>query len=98
MRAHAGHLKFMLFAGAAALGALWISGVSLSSALPYALLLACPVGMLAMMAMMGRGKGSCHDPAHHHGGATGTPQDDHSSSGQRDPAAPQRIPSAPRMP
>lgn len=51
------HLKQMLMAGAAVLVALVLTGVPLTRALPYAVSLACPVMMIWMMWMMGRGNG-----------------------------------------
>ena len=55
------HLKHMAIAGGAILILLLVLGVELGRALPYALLLACPIGMVAMMGMMQRRAG--------HGGA-----------------------------
>lgn len=49
---HGKHLKYMLLAGAAVLGLLIVTGVPLSSALPYALALACPLMIVFMMAGM----------------------------------------------
>ena len=54
----ANHLKQMLLAGAAILVALVLAGVPLARALTYAVSLACPVMMIWMMSMMGRGTGS----------------------------------------
>ncbi len=48
------HLKHMAIAGGAILLVLAIAGVDLGQALRWALLLACPIGMIAMMAFMGR--------------------------------------------
>jgi len=52
-----GHLLHMLIAGAAVLGVLLLAGFDLGKAAPYAILLACPVGMIGMMWMMTRGNG-----------------------------------------
>ena len=49
---HGKHLKYMLIAAVAVLAVLLLTGVSLTTALPYALLLACPLMMIAMMAFM----------------------------------------------
>ena len=48
------HLKHMAVAGGAILLVLVIAGVDLGQALRWAILLACPIGMVAMMAYMGR--------------------------------------------
>lgn len=58
------HLKHMALGAAVILGLLLAFGVDLSAALRYALLLACPLGMVAMMLFMGRGRGHAHG---HHG-------------------------------
>jgi hypothetical protein len=85
------HLTGMLLAGAAALAVALLAGFSLSSALPYAALLACPLMMVGMMVMMSRGgghaggKGGCGHDHSAHGDSTaagvsrGTdePRDDH---------------------
>jgi hypothetical protein len=79
------HLKWMLVAGGGALVVLALSGVSLAQALPYALLLACPLMMFFMMFSMSHGQqghsrpgqnhpGRDHHDAHHHHG--GSPSDD----------------------
>jgi hypothetical protein len=57
---HGNHLKHMLVGGAVVLGALLIVGVPVGTALPYALLLACPLMMLFMMRGHGHG-GHQHD-------------------------------------
>lgn len=54
------HLLHMLIAGAAVLGVLLLAGFDLGKAAPYAILLACPVGMIAMMWMMTRGQRRNH--------------------------------------
>lgn len=51
---HGSHLKHMLIAGGAVLAGLLIFGVPTGSALLYAAALACPLGMVAMMYVMGR--------------------------------------------
>lgn len=48
------HVKHMLLGGGGILVALLVGGMSLGTALPYALLLACPLMMGAMMFMMMR--------------------------------------------
>ena len=61
------HLKHMLIAGGAILAALVIFQVDISRALPLAVALACPVGMLFMMKTMGghtQSGGHQHDPTH----------------------------------
>ena len=82
------HLKHMAIAAAAVLALLLALGVDLSGALRYALLLACPLGMVAMMLVMGRGHGGHDNPPHPHTGprpaasdqmqpsSTGRPRDD----------------------
>lgn len=80
------HLKHMAIGGGAILAVLLLLRVELGTALQYALLLACPLGMVGMMFMMDRNKGGghqhgagCHDTdagasqsstAHQHGAAT----------------------------
>ena len=54
---HGNHMKHMLIGGAGLLAVLLAIGVPLSSALPYAVLLACPLMMLMMMRSMGGGGG-----------------------------------------
>ena len=49
------HLIQMVIAGGAVLAALVTFGVSPAAALPYALLLACPLMMIFMMIFMVRG-------------------------------------------
>jgi hypothetical protein len=49
------HLKQILFAGLGALAVLLVAGVPLARAVPYAVTLACPLMMIAMMWMMSRG-------------------------------------------
>ena len=46
------HLTHMLLGGAAILAMLLVAGVPLGAALPYALVLACPLMMIVMMLMM----------------------------------------------
>ncbi|NKY10829.1 DUF2933 domain-containing protein [Cellulomonas hominis] len=59
------HLKHMAIGAVVVLALLLAFGVDLSRALPYALLLACPLGMIGMMFFMGRGNGHGHEG--HHG-------------------------------
>jgi Protein of unknown function (DUF2933) len=54
---HGNHMKHMLIGGAGLLAVLLAFGVPLSSALPYAVFLACPLMMLMMMRSMGGGGG-----------------------------------------
>jgi len=58
------HLKHMAVGAAVVLALLLAFGVDLSKALPYALLLACPLGMVGMMFFMGRGSGHGHEDPH----------------------------------
>jgi hypothetical protein len=53
------HLTDMLLGGAAILAALLVARVPLGAALPYALVLACPLMMVVMMLMMNRS--NAHD-------------------------------------
>jgi len=71
------HLTYMLIAGGAVLGGLWAFGVSLSTAVPYAFLLACPLMMVFMMRGMDHG-GMGH-------GSTG--RDTKPADGHRHPAS-----------
>ena len=57
------HIKHMAIAAVVILAVLVIAGVDLGPALRSAVVLACPVGMIAMMLMMGRHRG---EPADHH--------------------------------
>ncbi len=59
------HLKHMAIGAVVILALLLAFGVDLGQALPYAILLACPLGMVAMMFFMNRRGG------HDHSGATG---------------------------
>lgn len=54
------HLKYMLLGGAGVFGALLLVGVPLTSALLYAVLLACPLMMITMGGHGGHGGGG-HD-------------------------------------
>jgi hypothetical protein len=54
---HGHHLKHMLIGGGALLIGLLAFGVPLGTALQYAIVLACPLMMIVMMAMMGRAHG-----------------------------------------
>ncbi|RYG15771.1 MAG: hypothetical protein EON96_09990 [Caulobacteraceae bacterium] len=60
-----GHLKHMLIGGAVLLVVLLVAGVDLGRALPYALLLACPLSMAGMMFMMMRKPGDARANHHH---------------------------------
>jgi len=55
------HLKHMAIAGVAIVAVLAIAGVDLGQALRWGILLACPIGMIAMMAFMGRHRGEGAD-------------------------------------
>lgn len=59
------HLKHMAIGAVVILAVLLALGVNLGQALPYAILLACPLGMVSMMFFMNRQGG------HNHGDATG---------------------------
>jgi|APDOM4702015248_1054824.scaffolds.fasta_scaffold371112_2 hypothetical protein len=52
------HILSMAFTGVVILGGLWVAGVPLEGAVPWALLLACPLMMAAMMPFMD------HDRSH----------------------------------
>ena len=52
---HSGHIRYMILAGVAALAGLWVLGVPLGQALPFAFFLACPLMMLFMMRGMDHG-------------------------------------------
>lgn len=60
------HLKHMAIAGGAILVVLLLLRVDLRTALQYAILLSCPLGMVAMMFMMNKNGG--HDHGHGDGG------------------------------
>lgn len=51
-----GHLRYMLFGGAGIFVVLLVIGVDASNAGLWAILLACPLMMIGMMAMMARGQ------------------------------------------
>ena len=68
---HGNHLKHMVIGAAVLLGVFVVAGVPLGRALPYALFLACPLMMVAMMFMMGRGQdGHGVRERDHHGAHT----------------------------
>lgn len=60
------HLKHMLIGGAAILAVLLAVGVDARQALSWAVLLACPLMMVAMMLMMGRGHRAPAEGGHQH--------------------------------
>ncbi len=81
---HSSHIKYMIIAGAVALAGLWAFGVPLGRALPYAILLACPLMMVFMMRGMDHGGhgGASHAPSEtdtaghqHHDRSTTNPVD-----------------------
>lgn len=59
------HLKHLLVGGSGLLVVLLVLGVPLTTALSYALALACPLMMLAMHA--GYGGRACHHASEHQG-------------------------------
>ncbi|MGN6242266.1 MAG: DUF2933 domain-containing protein [Motilibacteraceae bacterium] len=72
-----GHLKHMIVGGLALLGLLLIAGVPLASALPYTVLLACPLMMIFIMSSMGGHGSGCHGhdgKGAHESGDEGDPQ------------------------
>lgn len=62
------------------MGVLLLVGVSFREALPLALLLACPLMMVGMMFVMGRGMGAHGSNTHQHGPHCGTDVDEGSSA------------------
>lgn len=54
------HVKYMVLGAAAVLAIALLAGVPLESALPLAILLACPLMMVTMMASMNGGHGHGH--------------------------------------
>jgi hypothetical protein len=63
---HSAHIKYMILAGVAAFVGMWVLGVPLERALPFAFFLACPLMMLFMMRGMDHGghrEGPGGDPA-----------------------------------
>lgn len=48
------HLLYMVLAAVGVLLGLWLTGVPLQAAAPWALLLACPLMMIVMMVLMNR--------------------------------------------
>lgn len=72
------HFTHMAIGAAGVLAVLLVLRVDLGTALRYAALLACPVGMVVMMLLMGRRGGG------HHHEATPPPPGDSVSDGQRD--------------
>jgi type III secretory pathway component EscV len=54
------HVKYMVLGAAALLALAVLAGVPLESALPLAILLACPLMMVVMMATMSGGHGHGH--------------------------------------
>lgn len=61
------HAKHMAIGGAAVLALLLAAGVTWTEAARWALLLACPVGMIGMMWFMGRHMGRGAGSEHVHG-------------------------------
>lgn len=59
------HVTHMVIGGIGVLVLLVALGAGWSQALSWALLLACPLGMVVMMWSMGRARGTAHD--HHEG-------------------------------
>lgn len=78
------HVKQMLLVGGGLLAVLVLAGVPLGAALPYALLLACPVMMMAMMFFMGGGGLGGHHG--HVDGRGGPPEHEDSAPQVVDPA------------
>ena len=70
------HLKHMAIGGGLILAVLLVLKVDLGTALTYALLLACPLGMVGMMFMMNKGQG-------HGGHEHGTGAHDHCGTDQQ---------------
>jgi hypothetical protein len=66
-----GHLKHMAIGSAAVLVVLLIAGVNPGAALRWAVLLACPLGMVGMMMMMNRHGSGQADHDHEHGAHVG---------------------------
>lgn len=64
------HLKYMVLGGLGLLAVALLAGVPLASALPLAILLACPLMMVFMMKGMHGGHGETTNE-HAHGGAEG---------------------------
>jgi type III secretory pathway component EscV len=71
------HVKYMVLGGAAVLAVAVLAGVPLVSALPLAILLACPLMMLLMMGTMsgGHGDGTRADSEASRGTTTPDPRD-----------------------
>ena len=67
------HLKHMLIAGGAILAVLLVLRVNLSAALPYAIALACPLGMIFMMKGMNGHGGHDHGASGHQHGTSEVP-------------------------
>lgn len=87
------HLKHMLIAGGAVLAALVVFQVDIGRALPLAVALACPVGMLFMMKAMG---GNTQSGGHQHGQThMPTQKPDTETHGQENGAVAASGPSAP---
>lgn len=61
-----GHLTHMVIGAVAILAVLLVAGVDLGAALRYALVLACPLGMLGMMVMMNHKPGDQGADHQHH--------------------------------
>jgi hypothetical protein len=70
------HLTQMLTAGGALLAVLLAVGVELGDALRWAALLACPLMMVGMMAIMGRGHSGSDGHRHGPGSAESTTSSD----------------------
>lgn len=55
------HLTYMVVAASVVLGGMWVAGVPLEGAASWAVLLTCPLMMVAMMLFMNHGQSAGHD-------------------------------------
>lgn len=62
------HVRHMAIAGGVVLAVFLALRVDARTAVQYALLLACPLGMVGMMAAMSRRRGGDHTDHEHHAG------------------------------
>ena len=83
------HLWFMAGGAGVVLVVLLVAGVNVGQAARYALALACPLGMVAMMFVMGKGAGHGHGSAD--GKGTAMDHEHAAGGGQVDPVCGMRV-------
>ena len=85
------HLWFMAGGAGVVLVVLLVAGVNVGQAARYALALACPLGMVAMMFVMGKGAGHGHGHGSADGKGTAMDHEHAAGGGQVDPVCGMRV-------